>query len=383
VRDPLVGRREELGRIELVLSQLSGFRGAALVMRGSAGVGKSALLRVAAASARDQGMRTLTVTGVQAETRLPFAALRHLLAPLLRGERTASREAAEVIVAAASGSPQSPAIEPHWAGLAALELLSSAGPARPACLVVDDVQWIDLQSWEALAFLGRRLEREPVWLLMAAREGQVAVDRLSGAGLAEVQVGPLSADAAELLLDRVAPDLSGALRRMVIEEAGGNPLGLIELSATAGRLKPGSSMPVSLPLTARLEQTYSTVVAGLPAMTQSLVLLAALNDGSDLEEVLAAAADLTGSPVSLDTMQPALTAGLLTMDGVTVQFRHPLIRSAVQQSANVAERLAAHAALARVLPRDGDRSTWHSAAAVVGTNEALGRRLANLGARRP
>jgi DNA-binding CsgD family transcriptional regulator len=140
-------------------------------------------------------------------------------------------------------------------------------------------------------------------------------------------------------------------------------------------------MPVSLPLTARLEQTYATVVAGLPPVTQSLVLVAALDDGSDLDEVLAAATDLIGSAVSLDTMQPALTAGLLTTDGASVQFRHPLIRSAVRQAANVAERLAAHAALARVLPGDGDRSTWHSAAAMVGPNEGLAQRMADLAAR--
>jgi DNA-binding CsgD family transcriptional regulator len=341
-------------------------------------MGKSALLRSTSRAARDQGVRVLSVTGVQAEARLPFAGLRQVLAPLLRDEPTAS---AETILAAASGSAESPTVEPHTAGLAALELLSSAGSDRPLCLIVDDVQWIDLQSWEALAFLGRRLADEPLFLLVAVREGQEAVDRLSGAGLPEIEVGPLPPDAAEVLLDRVAPDLSPTLRRMVVEEAGGNPLGLIELSATAGRLGADRSVPASLPLTARLEQTYSMVVAGLPAPTQSLVLVSALDDSDDLDEVLSAAAELAGGPVSRETLKPALTAGLLTTDGVTVQFRHPLIRSAVQQAANVAERLAAHAALARVLPRDSDRGTWHSAAATVGTNEALAQRLADLAAR--
>ncbi|WP_238547265.1 helix-turn-helix transcriptional regulator [Actinoplanes friuliensis] len=363
VAEVLVGRDDELERIAEVVSRAAGSAGGALVLRGPAGMGKSALLRAGGDLARERRMRVLSVTGVQAEGRLPFAALRHLMEPLHRKMRAGEPHTA-----------QGPAGEPHTAGLSALELLSSAGSEQPVCLIVDDAQWIDRQSWEALSFLGRRVEDEPLCLLVAVRDGDEAKDRLAGAGLAEVPVGPLPDGAAESLLDRVAADLSPALRRVVLTEAGGNPLGLIELSASAGRLDP-TGVPAALPLTARLEQTYSTVVAGLPAPTRELVLMAAVDDSDQLDEVLAAAT------ASLDTLQPALAAGLLTTDGVTVRFRHPLIRSAVQQTATVAERLATHAALARVLPPDDDRHAWHSAAATVGTDEKLSRRMAELAAR--
>ncbi|GID69911.1 LuxR family transcriptional regulator [Actinoplanes cyaneus] len=357
VGEPLVGRAEELGRIATALARTAEPAGAALVLRGAAGMGKSALLARAGDLARERNIRVLSVTGVQAETRLPFAALRQLLDPL--------------------GPVALDDAEPPAAGLRALELLSSAGEAGPLCLIVDDAQWIDLQSWEALAFLARRLPDEPLVLLFAVRESDEAAARLAGSGLAETLVGPLAGDAAESLLDLVAADLSPALRSRVLAESGGNPLGLIELAATAGQYAGAGS----LPLTARLERTYATVVAALPAAARSLVLVAALDDSEQLGEVLAAGAELTGGPVSPATLQPALSAGLLTTDGVTVRFRHPLIRSAVQQAAGVAERLAAHAALARVLPAESDRSTWHSAAATVRADDRLAHRLAELAAR--
>ncbi len=352
-----MGREEELGRIATVLSRISEPSGGALVLRAPAGMGKSALLTAAGELAREQGVRVLSVTGVQAETRLPFAALRQLLTPL-RGEALETAE-------------------PHTVGLAALQRLSEAAEAGPIVLIVDDAQWIDRQSWEALAFLGRRLPDEPIFLLVAVREGDEAAARLAGAGLPEAPVGPLSEDAAELLLHRVADDLSPVRRRRVLAEAGGNPLGLIELAAAAGQF----AGPGSLPLSARLEQTYATVVAALPAPTRSLVLVAAVDDSDQLDEVLSAAAVLAGGPVALEKLRPALTAGLVSTDGVTVRFRHPLIRSAVQQAADVADRLAAHAALARVLRGDDDRGLWHSAAATIGTDEALARRLGDLAAR--
>ncbi|GIF23533.1 DNA-binding CsgD family transcriptional regulator [Actinoplanes tereljensis] len=355
MEEVLFGRDAELGRITSVLARVSDSAGDALVLRGAPGMGKSALLRTARELAEEQEIRVLSVTGVQAETRLPFVALRQLLAPLSRDTITDG--------------------EPHTVGLAALELLSSAASARPICLVVDDAQWIDRQSWQALAFVGRRLADEPLILLVAVREGEEAAARLAGAGLAEVEVGPLPADAVASLLDRVAADLSPALRHRVIAEAGGNPLGLIELSGTAGELDQHAP-PGSLPLTARLERTYATVVAGLPAPTRSLLLVAAVDDDDRLDEVLSAA-----GPATTETLQPALNAGLLTSDGVSVQFRHPLIRSAVRQAATEAERLAAHAALARVLPADGDRNTWHRAAATLGIDEELGRRMAELAGR--
>ncbi|MBU2667137.1 AAA family ATPase [Actinoplanes bogorensis] len=351
----LVGRDEERGRITSVLTRVSAPAGDALVLRGAAGMGKSALLRTARELAHEREIRVLSVTGVQAETRLPFAALRQLLAPL--------------------GADPITDGEPHAVGISALELLSSAASDRPIGLIVDDAQWIDRQSWQALAFLGRRLADEPLFLLVAVREGEEAAARLAGSGLPELTVGPLPEDVAGSLLDRVAADLPPAVRRRVIAEADGNPLGLIELSATAGRLDQ-HALPESLPLTERLERTYATVVAGLPALTRSLLLVVAVDDEDQLDEVLAAA-----RPATLDTLLPALAAGLLTSDGVSVQFRHPLIRSAVRQAATVAERLAAHAALARVLPADGDRTTWHLAAAALGGDEELGRRMAELAGR--
>ncbi len=347
VGELLVGRGEELSRIADGLRRTTEPAGAALVLRGPAGVGKSALLTTAAGLAREQGLRVLSVTGVQAETRLPFAALRHLLDPL--------------------GGLGLETAEPHTAGLAALELLSAAGENGPICLIVDDAQWIDLQSWEALAFLGRRLPDEPLFLLVAVREGDEAAGRLAGLGLAEAQVGPLAEEDAESLLDRVAADLAPELRGRVLTEAGGNPLGLIELAATAGR----HGGPGSLPLTARLERTYATVVDGLPAPTRKTLLVAAVDDSESLDEVLSAAG---GEAKSL---RPALTAGLLTVDGDVVRFRHPLIRSAVYRGAGAADRRRVHAALAAVCDPvlDLDRQAWHRAEATIGLDEQVAAHL--------
>lgn len=351
------------------------------MVRGPVGIGKTALLNAAVGSARSKGAWSLSVTGVQAETRMPFASLRQLLSPILREPSTVAPEGRELILSVSAGVPQSSDVQPQRVGLSALELITAAAARGPLCLLVDDAQWIDQQSWEVLAFLGRRLEADPVLLLAAVREGPEATARLEGSGLPELTLQPLAPDAAVTLLDRVAPDLSPVLKTKVIAQSEGNPLGIIELAGVAVRLDAAAPLPDSLPLTARLERTYAAVVSGLPAETRSLLLVGALDDSDQVQELTSAGSLLLQREVSADSFQPAVAAGLVVTDGITLTFRHPLIRSAVRQAASLSERLAAHAAIAEVLPADIDRTVWHRAAAAVGPDEDLARLLASMAAR--
>ncbi len=334
----LLDREQELALISELIERLDKLSGSVLVLRGTAGLGKTALLEAASASARSRRARVLSVTGVPAETRMPFASLRQLLSPVLRESSAAGAEVRRLILAVSAGAPESSDVQPQRVGVAALELITGEAARGPLCLLVDDAQWIDRQTWDVLAFLGRRLEADPILLLAAVREGPEAEARLAGSGLPELVLQPLAPEAAAALLDRIGPGLPTTLKNKVIAQAEGNPLGIIELAGVAARLDVDAPVPASLPLTARLERTYAAVVSGLPAATRSLLLVAALDDSDQVGEPLAAASVLLGGEIRPDAFQPAVAAGLVGTDGVTFAFRHPLIRSAVEQAAPVTER---------------------------------------------
>ncbi len=377
----LVGREPELRQIDDRLAQALASSGSALVLHGAGGIGKTSLLREASFRARAHGMRVLSVTGVMAEIQLPYAGLRQLLDPLLHDAHPDSARNQETLPAAA-GELTEQTMGSYRAARAALSLLTTEAARQPVAVFVDDAQWLDQPSWEALAFVGRRLEADPVVVFFAAREGEETLARIISAGLPAQAVEALADDPAAALLDQIAPALSPVLRTRILREAAGNPLGLIELPAVVGRLIPSATPPDQLPLTARLELNYSLTASSLPAATRSALLVAAVNDSEATGEILAACSALTGASMRAEHFQPAVAAGLLQVDDQQVHFSHPLVRSAISQAAPGPQRLAAHAAIASVLAGQGDdREIWHRAAAAPGPDEETARQLARLAQR--
>ncbi len=371
----LFGRSQEQSLLLDLLERCSLSNGSTLVLRGVAGIGKSALLRLAGAQARRRGMSVLAVTTVPSETHLPYAGVDQLLETLLVNQPIESRRLWDAALGRADGSGT--AAERYQLARAALSCVTtSPGPGR--VLVVDDAQWLDQESWDILAFIGRRVADDKVCLLIGIRDGEDSGPLLSRYGLPEHRVEPLSADASLALLQAAAPGLAPELAQRVLREAAGNPLGLCELGVAAGKMGDSDLLSPDLPLTERLERTYALTISRLPSLTRSLILIAALDDAADLGEVLAVGRDRHGPEVTFDDLKPAVAAGLLAAEDGTVRFRHPLIRWTVTQAASPPARLATHAAIAGVLEGQEARQVWHLAAATVDTDAEVADRLARL-----
>ncbi len=368
-RGTLVGRDRELARLEGLVDGI-GRRGSALVVRGEPGIGKSALLHAAAGLARERGAAVVTATATQAEARFAFGGLHRLLLPFLDARHRLpdpQRRALDVAFGVAAGDPP----DVFLVGLATLGVITERDTEAPLLLVVDDAQWLDRSSAEVLAFVARRLEMDPVVLLLAARSG-VPSD-LDEAGLPELILGGLDDDASRALLERTGAALPAELKVRVLAEAAGNPLALIELPAAAADLDPAAT-PWPLPLTARLEAAFATRLTALGAGARTLLLLAALDDG-DVTELGRAAEALLDAPAGAGDWAEAVDAGLGTLADGGFRFRHPLVRSAVHQAASGEGRRRAHAALARTLAADPDRAVWHRAAAARVPHEAVAAEL--------
>jgi DNA-binding CsgD family transcriptional regulator len=365
----LYGREREVDVLASLVRGLAEGAGGALVVRGEAGIGKSSLLAVAAGLAGQAGAQVLTATGIQAETRLPFAGLHQLLRPVLPLAERLPPRLRSALLAAFGLSDAEPA-GPFLIGLATLELVSDAAASTPVLLIADDAQWLDEPSGAVLGFVARRLATEPAALLIAVRDGLPS--SFDDAGLPGLPLTGLAGPAAAALLEARAPGLDLAHRDRLLSEAAGNPLALVELpkSVRSGHPAGGLGGPL-LPLTARLEQAFAAQQSGLPETTRAVLLAAAANDGTALPEVLGAASVLTGTVVTADALLPAIAAGLLETGEAGLRFRHPLIRSAVYQAANVAWRRAAHTALAGLLAGRPDRRAWHLAAAALGPDEQV------------
>jgi DNA-binding CsgD family transcriptional regulator len=365
----LYGREHELDVLANLVRRLAEGVGGALVVRGEAGIGKSSLLTVAAGLAGRAGAQVLTATGVQAETRLPFAGLHQLLRPVLPlAERLPPRLRSALL--SAFGLADAESAGPFLIGLAALELVSDAAASTPVLLMADDAQWLDEPSGAVLGFVARRLATEPAALLIAVRDGLASP--FDDAGLPGLPLTGLAEPAAAALLEARAPGLDLAHRDRLLSEAAGNPLALVELpkSVRPGHPADGLTGPL-LPLTARLERAFAAQESGLPETTRAVLLAAAANDGTALPEVLGAASVLADTAVTADALLPAIAAGLLETGETGPQFRHPLIRSAVYQAASLTQRRAAHTALAGLLAGRPDRRAWHVAAAALGPDEQV------------
>jgi DNA-binding CsgD family transcriptional regulator len=373
---PLLGRHEERKLLASLLDDAPA-RGQALVVHGEPGIGKSRLLSEAGRAARERGMAVLSTTGVQSEAHLPFAGLHQLLRPV-RDRTSELREVQRSALDAAFGLTREAAPERFRIAMAVLDLLSDVAGAAPLLVVVDDAHWLDRPTADVLAFVARRIESDPIVVLVAVRDGYPSA--LAEAGLPTHQIAALDDATAEVLLDEAAPGLSASLRARVLREAAGNPLALRELPAAVGRREDEPLPAGGVPLTDRLERAFAERVAGLPDATRVLLLVAALSDGDRLDEILAVSTAVARVPVDLGAAGPAAEAGIVDADLQTIRFRHPLIRSAVAQSAGLAERRAVHEALADVLD-EPDRRAWHRAALLSGEHEDIAVELEEAAAR--
>lgn len=362
----LVGRDAQIAELDLALAQAAE-HGAALLVSGEAGIGKTCLLDVAVKKAQSRGFRVLTVTGLESESELPYAGLHQLLQPVLESSsRLPAPQRSALLTALGMRTGSSP--EVFLVALATLTLIDEVADQRPVLLVADDVQWLDASTVSVLTFLARRLESTQILLVIAARAGSQTA--IQAAQLPEIQLGPMTEAASRELLDAVAPDLDHQTRRLILEEALGNPLALTELPRAFRSQKTDGREGAlrSLPLTDRLERTFFAQVARLPTRTQGALLIAALDKEPSVGDVLDATRRQVGEDVTVDVFQPALEAGLISIVGSTVRFRHPLIRSAIDQSATAVQRRNAHLLLAEVVS-DPDRRAWHRAKSVVGADE--------------
>jgi hypothetical protein len=259
----LLGRDNELAQLYDLIDAI-GRRGGALVVRGEAGIGKSALLEAAALRAGERNVTVASTTGMPSEARFAFAGLRDLLLPLLEA-RDRLPQPQHRALEAAMGLADGIVPDPFLVGLAALGLLTDGRAKRPLLLLVDDAQWLDGPSAEALGFVARRLELEPVIVLFAVREGiSSAVDE---SGLPELHLDCLDDASSRALLELASPDLPAELKARVLDEAAGNPLAVIELPATAASVSAAAPGTDTLPLSTRLEQAFTARLVGLDSET--------------------------------------------------------------------------------------------------------------------
>ena len=366
----LIGREAEVHQLGRLLDGTDP-RGAAVVVRGEAGIGKTALLSGVRRIATAGGIRVLETVGVEAEAQLPFAGLHRLLRPVLdRADRLPAPQRRALL--AAFGMRDGPAPDLFLIGLAAVDLVREAAANGRAVLLVDDSQWLDRPTADVLGFMARRLEPEPLVLIAALREGFPSV--FADPAMAVLHLERLDDTAAAALLDEHAPRLAPALRERFLIEAAGNPLALRELPVPV-EYGTVAAPPAWLPLTTRLEQAFAGRVSVLPTATRTLLLVAAVNDGEELPVTLAAAARMAGRPITLDDLTPALVARLVESDGRTARFRHPLMRTAIRQRSSLAQRHAVHAALADALVDEPDRRVWHRAAGCIGTDDEVATEL--------
>jgi DNA-binding CsgD family transcriptional regulator len=367
--DPIFGRERELARLEQLVDGASE-HGAALLVRGEAGIGKSTLLAAASRRAEAAGMRVLRATGVQSEAQLPFAGLHQLVLPVL-GHAEHLPALHRTALLAAFGMVEAEVTDRFLVALALLELLSDVAEQEPLLVVAEDAHWLDGSTAGVLGFIARRVEHEPIVVLAASREGEESP--INDAGLPTLRLGGIDDEPAGELLDTHHRQLAPTVRGQMLEQAGGNPLALVELPVLLGTDERAgrSRLPLPLPLTEHLERAFAAQTAGLPSDTRKLLLLAAVDDGGDLGEIVAAAAMIAGGEPTAEGFVPAIDARLVEVAGTRIAFRHPLVRSAVYQAASLVERNAAHLALAEVLADQPDRQVWHRAAALVGPNESV------------
>ncbi|TDC02460.1 helix-turn-helix transcriptional regulator [Nonomuraea longispora] len=365
----ICGRSTERAVIDEVLARARAGDSGVVVVRGEAGIGKTALLEYAAAGAAAD-MRVLRGTGVESETKLPFSGLHLLLAPVLHLRNKLPGPQSEAL-GAAFGLVDQARSDRFLLGLATLSLLGEVAAAEPLLVLVDDTQWLDRCSAAVLSWVARRLRAEGVALLFAVRDGYPTPAE-GVPDVRDLRLTALDRGSSAMLLG----DLAGHVKDHLLAEAQGNPLALLELSAAltpeqrAGEL-PGATFHLHHgPMSGQLESAFAQRVRALPERTRSLLLAAAADDSGDLHLVLTAGRRL-GADVA--DLEPAEDDRMVHICGDRLRFTHPLFRAAAYRSSSLQARLAAHAALAEAFGESGmaDRSAWHRAAAVHGADESV------------
>jgi DNA-binding CsgD family transcriptional regulator len=365
----LFGRTQERREIEHALEVGRSGSSACLALVGEPGIGKTALLDHAAGHAA--GMQLLRARGIQSEAQIPFASLLELLRPALAMIDKLPAPQAVALEGALAFRPGR-AQERFAVGAATLGLLASYAEQAPLAVLIDDAHWLDASSAQALLFAVRRLVADPIAVLIAVREGEPSL--LDGADLPTLRIGGLSSEESALLLRDVAP---ATVQRLHAATAG-NPLGMLELVADDSDL---ALAPSGAPLlvSTRISKAFLRRVQLLGEAAKRALLLAATSDSGDLAMLARAASRLR---VELEALGEAESSGLVVLRPGSVEFRHPLVRSAVYADASGADRREMHRALAAALPdRDVDRRAWHLAAAAVGVDEAASSALEQAGAR--
>jgi AAA ATPase domain len=325
LRDPprgLLGRHGECETLDRLLRSVQSGESQVLVLRGEAGIGKTALLEYVVEQA--SGWHIVRVGGVQSEMELAFAGLHQLCGAMLDGldglpgpQRDALRDAFGL---GSSGAP-----DPFRVALAVLSLLAHEAEERPLLCVIDDAQWLDRASRQALAFVARRLLAEPIAMVLAVREPS---DADEFAGLPELDVEGLGEhDARTVLASGIGGPMDTHVRDRIVAEARGNPLALLELprGLTAAELAGGFGLPDRSPLTQRIEKSFLRRFESLPRDVRQLLLIAAAEPTGDVPLVWRAAERLG---IRADAAGPADAAELCEF-GARVRFRHPLVRSAI------------------------------------------------------
>ncbi|MGB3484234.1 MAG: AAA family ATPase, partial [Mycobacterium sp.] len=360
---PLLGRTAECDTLQRLVSDPASGQPHVLVLRGEAGVGKTALLDfvVSEAVTTHRDFQITRIAGIESDMELAFAGLQQLCVPLLEHVGTLpgpQRDALDVAFGRATG----PAPDRFLIGLAVLGLMATAARQRPLLCVVDDAQWLDQVSLQTLSFVARRLLAEPVVVVLAARTAGAALL----AGLPELTVSGLSDPDARQLLDSVLVGrLDDRVFDRIIAETRGNPLALVEVprNISAAELVGGFTSAAERPSAGQVTEGYVRRIHGLPRDTQLLVLAAAAEPVGDTAVFLRASTEL-GIPIA--ALAPAEDGGLLEF-GPRLRFRHPLVRSAAYRAAGLEDRREVHRALAGATDTttDPDRRAWHAAHAAT------------------
>jgi DNA-binding CsgD family transcriptional regulator len=366
--DHLRGRTAEIDAVTQLLGDVRAGRGTAVIaVVGDPGLGKSALLEHAAAVA--DGMRVLRCVGAPSEAALPFAGLLQMLRPLLGSiDHLPAPQAASI--RGVFGLSADRVEDRFLISIAVLSLLSEAADERPLVCLVDEVGWLDHESADTLAFVARRLEAEPIALLVALSDEEAR--RFAVPNAFHVRLSPLGeTDALNVVRDVVTTSVSPTVARRIVDAAGGVPLLLKELVASLGpdQLEGRAPLPDALPVSARVEDLYVGRVRMLPEAPRTALLVAAASEPPELQTIIGALRFLGHEEEALDH---AARTGFIEVADV-VRFSHPAVRLAAYASASSADRRRVHAALASVLVDevDEDRRVWHRAAATIGPDEAV------------
>ncbi|MFN8603726.1 MAG: AAA family ATPase [Candidatus Binatia bacterium] len=363
----LRGRDAEAERLSALVAAADGGHGAALVLHGEAGIGKTSLL---ASVRRRHGGVTLCASATEAESRLPFAVLHALLEPLLpESEALPAPQRAALLGALALGPPEHG--DRFAVCLATLSLLRAAAERASVLVAIDDVQWADRASAECLLFAARRLDGTRIAMVLARRDGERAPAGIDA--LPALRVDPVARAAARAIVADTGLGLVTAPCDAVLDAAAGNPLALRELAASLTVEERAGHRPLPAPLrpAGRLASVLARRIERLPQGARAAMVVAAAGDGANLAEIRAACGRLG---IAADALAPAQDAGLVTLGDGRVAFSHPLVRSAAYHLvARPSERRSAHHALAECSAPD--RAAWHLADASDGPDDAVARAL--------